>query len=339
MSVKYQDYYATLGVPKNASDDAIKKAYRKLARQYHPDVNKSAGAEAKFKSLSEAYEVLGDPAKRKRYDSLGPGWSGGQDFNGPPGGAGSWDFRQQFKQKRPGGGASPFGDFNFEGMGSGGGGGFSDFFESLFGGGGQSSSFSSGRGQRRQRSRQQWGSQRGADQESEINISLEDAFHGAVKTITLSSPDEEGGRSFDVKLPVGTSEGTKIRIPGKGGKGEGGGEDGDLYLRIHIQLHPLFKLNGRDLEEELRISPWEAVLGAEVELKTMEGLSRIRLKPGTQSGQRVRLKGKGLPAQKGGAPGDLYAVVSIVVPENPSPSEKELFKRLAETSAFKPRPS
>lgn len=326
--MKFQDYYSTLGVPKTADDATIKKAYRKLAREYHPDVNKASGAEAKFKQISEAYEVLGDPAKRKKYDSLGQDWRGGQDFNAPPGGG----FRYQ--SSRGGAQGNPFAGFNFN-QGMDGSSGFSDFFESLFGG----ASFGGGPGGRSSKRRPSQPG-RGIDHESEITVSLEDACSGAVRSITLTSEDENGEpvkNSFELKLPRGTADGAKIRVPGKGGSGRHGGQSGDLFLRVHIAPNPLFRVNGRDLEVDLSISPWEAALGAEVEVKTLDGSSRIRLKPGTQSGQKIRLRGKGVPGQKGSADGDLYAVVKIVVPESLTPAEAELFKKLAQSSHFNPR--
>ena len=332
MAVKFQDYYSTLGVARNADDATIKKTYRKLARQYHPDVNKSADAESKFKSISEAYEVLSDPAKRKRYDSLGSSWNSGEDFTPPPGGGagGFRSYNSRGGQNPFGGGENPFS--GFEGMGGGGREShFSDFFESLFG-----SSFGEAPGgHSRRRS-----AGRGMDQESEITISLEDASAGAVRSITITAEGEDGEplkQSFELKLPRGTPDGARIRVPGKGGPGRRGAAPGDLYLRVHIAPHPIFKLSGRDLEETLDISPWEAVLGAEVDVKSLDGGSRIRLKPGTQSGQKIRLKGKGLPGQKGDPDGDLYAVVRIVVPAVPTPEETELFKHLAQCSKFKPR--
>ena len=330
--MKFQDYYTSLGVSKTADDASIKKAYRKLARQYHPDVNKAAGAETKFKEISEAYEVLGDPVKRKKYDSLGANWQGGQDFKAPPGGG----FRyQQHGAGGGAGGANPFGGVNFNNMdGMDGAGGFSDFFESLFGGSG----FGGGPGGRAGARKRSPG--RGIDHESEITVSLEDACLGAVRSITLTAEGDDGEpikNSFEFKLPRGTPDGAKIRVPGKGGPGRRGGQPGDLFLRVHIAQHPIFRVNGRDIEEDLPISPWEAVLGAELEVKTIDGTSRIRLKPGTQSGQKIRLKGKGLSGQKDTPDGDLYALVKIIVPENPTAPDLELFKKLSQTSHFNPR--
>jgi len=336
MAVQFQDYYATLGVPKGADDATIKKAYRKLARENHPDVSKAPGAETKFKAISEAYEVLSDPAKRKRYDALGPDWKAGQGFNSPPPGGGQ-QFRNFYSKGGKGQQGSPFENFEgFRGMG-GGESGFSDFFESLFGGAG----FGGGPGGARSSSRRRPGPSKGQDHESELTISLEDACSGAVRSITMSAQNPDGSvakNSFDVKLPRGTPDGARIRLAGKGGPAAPGGTPGDLFLRIHIAPHPIFKLSGRDLEESLDITPWEAVLGAEVEVKTLDSSARIRLKPGTQSGQKIRLKGKGMPGQKGEAEGDLYAVVRIVVPHTPTPVEEDLFKQLAQRSTFKPRP-
>lgn len=316
--MQYKDYYQILGVPRTASADEIRKAYRRLARQYHPDVNKSPGAEAKFKDIAEAYEVLGDPKKREKYDTLGANWQAGQDFTPPPG----WEsiFTGQRGQRTA--------DF-------GGGFGFSDFFESLFGGGfaaEEESPFT-----RRRRSTR---ALRGEDVSSDITITLEDAYHGAHRTISLQTEDPATGRpvvrQLDVKIPRGIGNEGRIRLRGQG-QPMPGGTPGDLYLTVHIAPHPVFRVNGRDLEVDLLLSPWEAALGAKVPVRTVEGTVNLTVPAGTSSGTRMRLRGKGLPAMGNEPAGDLYAVVKIVVPHPLTADEQRLFTELARTSRFNPR--
>ncbi len=324
MAVKYRDYYEILGIQRTAAQDEIQRVYRKLARKYHPDVNKSAGAEDKFKEINEAYEVLKDPEKRKMYDQLGPDWRSGQDFRPPPG----WNVHYDFG----GGGAQQWG----------GAGGFSDFFESLFGGAGgfrQAQRGGAGRG---------FGQgavwrQAGADQETTIHISLEDAFRGGTRPIVLQTqainPNgqiEVQEKRYDVKIPAGMLTGQKIRLPSQGGEGVGGGPRGDLYLKIEIEPHPVFTLKGRDLYMDVPVSPWEAVLGAEADINTLSGPVTLKIPAGTQSGRKMRLRGKGMPNPKG-QPGDLYATVVVRVPTNPSGRERELFEELKKISGFNPR--
>jgi curved DNA-binding protein len=325
MAVKYQDYYKILGVSRNASQEDIKKAYRKLARKYHPDVNKTAEAESKFKEIGEAYEVLGDPEKRKRYDELGANWKAGQDFTPPPG---YENFRYQYQQG-PQGGA----EFNFSDLG-----GFSDFFESIFGGFGQRGGSPFG-------AREEGGpwTQRGEDFEAEITVSLEDLFHRAKKSVTLQAPEvgDRGqvrytSRTYDVKIPAGATEGSRIRLSGQGGRSQRGGPAGHLYMRIHVAPHPVFKLQGYDLEETLSVSPWEAALGAKIVVPTLDGNATLSLPPGTQGGQRFRLRGKGLP-DKSGQNGDLYVTIQIAIPDRLTTRERELFESLARESSFRPR--
>jgi curved DNA-binding protein len=322
MAVKFQDYYETLGVDRNATQEQIQTAYRKLARKLHPDVNKSPDAEEKFKRLNEAHEVLQDPEKRRRYDSLGENWRAGQDFTPPPG----W----QFFGSRPGGG----GGFRFETFG----GdfedspfaGFSDFFDMLFGGSDTNGRRRSPFGGRSGRSA--WTrAAAGADQEAEIAISLEEAHRGVRKTISL-----EGGKTLEVNIPAGTTDGHRLRLRGQGGSGSGGGQPGDLYLRVRLAPHPLFRLNGEDLEVEVPVAPWEAALGARIEVPLLEGKATLKLAPGAQSGQRLRLRGKGLARRHGGQ-GDLYAVIRIMVPSSLSAREKELYEELSRVSSFQPR--
>jgi len=315
MAVKYKDYYEILGVPRTATQEEIQRAYRKLARKYHPDVNKEPGAEEKFKEINEAYEVLKDPEKRKRYDQLGAHWKTGQDFTPPPG----WEVHFDFG---PGAGKGVEDIiFGFGGRGSS---GFSDFFEALFGGmrRGQAGAETSGFTRVRD----------GADQEATIRISLEDAYHGAQKIITLPNSH----KTYEVKIPAGILPGQKIRLAGQGEPGIGGGRSGDLYLKVEIEPHPVYRLEGRDLYMNLPIAPWEAALGGDVTVDTIAGPVTIRIPSGTQSGQKLRLKGKGMPNPKG-APGDLYAVVQIMVPKHLTAKERELFEKLRDISTFNPR--
>lgn len=328
MSLKFKDYYDLLGVPRDADAAAIKKAYRKLARQYHPDVNKSEQAESRFKEISEAYEVLGDPEKRKKYDRLGANWKAGQDFTPPPG----WENMRYEFHGAPGGGGGgmPFEDF--------GGGSFSDFFEQLFGGG-------MGGGRARGGRSARWSPPvRGQDHEAEITIPLEEAYHGAKRGVSLQTVEMDAKgqphpttRTYQVNIPPGTTDGSRIRLTGQGGAGHEGAQAGDLYLRVRLAPHPRFKVHGLDLETELPVTPWEAALGGNVSVHTLDGDASIKLPPGTQSGQRIRLRGKGLPHRRGGRRGDLFAVVGIRVPDRLSAREKELFEALARDSTFRPR--
>lgn len=319
MSVKFQDYYEILGVGRDASENEIKKAYRKLARKYHPDVNKDKGAEEKFKQINEAHEVLKDPEKRKLYDQLGPDWQAGQDFKPPPG----WEnVHFEF-------GSGPQAEaFHF-------GGGFSDFFEALFGG--------SMGGGGAARARQASWVMRGQDHEAQIEISLEDAYGGATRTITLKGHevDPQGQvhptvQNIQVKIPPGVTDGTRIRLAGKGGEGMGGGPRGDLYLKVHMEPHPRFTIDGHNLQVEVPVAPWEAALGATVQVVTMDGTVNLKIPPGAQSGQKLRLRGKGFP-KKGGERGDLIARLKIVVPKDLTAKEKELFAEMAKVSSFNPR--
>lgn len=325
MAVKFKDYYAVLGVPRNASADEIKRAYRKLARKYHPDVNKDAEAEDRFKEASEAYEVLGDPENRKKYDELGANWKAGDEFKPPPG----WeDVHFEFRQ-RPGGTDVPFEDL----------GGFSDFFETLFGmgGGGRGGGGFSGR---------RPVVRRGVDQEADVTISLEEAYHGAKKQISLQDARLDGqGRvqretkTYNVNIPAGTTPGSRIRMGGQGGQGEGGGQAGDLYLRVHIAPHPRFRVQGKHVHTDLPLAPWEAALGAKVEVPTPGGPAAVTIPPGTQSGRKLRLRGKGLPGRGGQTAGDVIAETVIRVPERLSDAERKLYEQLRDASRTSPRSS
>ncbi|HOJ60594.1 MAG TPA: DnaJ C-terminal domain-containing protein [bacterium] len=336
MPVKYKDYYEILGVKRDASEEEIKKAYRKLARKYHPDMNKDPEAENRFKEINEAHEVLSDPEKRKRYDMLGSGWQTGQDFTPPPG----WEnMTFRFGQREGPGG------FEFHSFG--GSRGFSDFFEALFGSGGFENLFES-RTRPRTRSRtftfdEAQPASAGQDAEAELEISLEDAYHGTQKSFELhvQEEDEQGRRiskrkHLDVKIPPGTREGTRIRLRGQGGKGAYGGPDGDLYIKIRLAKHPVFRVEDFDLEADLPITPWEAALGASVQAPTLDGRVTVNIPAGSSSGKRLRLRGKGLP-MKGGKRGDQYLRLQIVVPNMLTPEEKELYQKLAHVSKFDPR--
>jgi curved DNA-binding protein len=306
MAVGYHDYYETLGVPRDASQDEIRAAHRRLARQYHPDVNKDPGAEDRFKEVSEAYEVLRDPEKRERYDRLGANWRAGQDVSGASG----------FEGFRGGGGG--FEDVRFD-FGGGGADDFSDFFEGLFG----------GRGRRRGGRFGEAGfSARGADQEAVLELSLEEAARGGRRRISLGD-----GRDFEVELPPGVRDGQRIRLAGEGGGGMGGGPSGDLFLRVRVRPDKRFRVEGSDIYTDLPVTPSEAVLGARVEVQTPTGTAQVTVPAGSSCGRRLRLRGEGL------GDGDLYAVVQIRVPKQPSAQERELYERLAEVSDFNPRRS
>jgi curved DNA-binding protein len=315
MSVKFQDYYETLGVPRDATPEEIKKAFRKKARLYHPDVAKDkASAEEKFKQVNEAYEVLSDPEKRKRFDQLGANW---QQTGGPPPG---YDF---------GSFGGDDGGFEFEGTG------FSDFFERYFSGGqggfrsSTRSPFSQGAYQRR-----------GRDIEADILISLEDALHGSQRTLTLRRPPSGDGlartETIKVKIPAGLLQGQRIRLAGKGGPGIGGAPPGDIYLEVRFASHPDFTVEGSDLHYDLDLAPWEAVLGTQVKVPTLDGHTTLKVAPHTETGTHLRLKGKGLPHANGHR-GDLYAVVHIQVPTTSTAEEQSLWEKLREVSKFDPR--
>ncbi len=303
--MEFKDYYDTLGLARGANADEVKKAYRKLARKYHPDVSSEPDAETRFKEIGEAYEVLRDPEKRAAYDRFGKDWKAGQDFRPPPG----WDPAAQF-----GGGFS--------------GEGFSDFFESLFGGGPRA-----GFGGARRRPR------RGQDHNARIAISLEDAYKGATRAITMqgAGPMQAGTpRRLNVKIPAGTVEGQRIRLAGQGGAGRGGA--GDLYLEIAFEPHAIYTVDGRDVTLELPVTPWEAALGARVAVPTLGGNVDLSIPAGSQSGKRLRLRGRGLPAgSSGAATGDQYLVLSIVTPEPATDEQRALYRRMADLMPMDPR--
>ena len=319
MAVKYRDYYETLGVTKTASQEEIKKAFKKLARQYHPDVAKDQpDAEERFKAVNEAYEVLGDAEKRQKYDTLGPGWEQGQDFGGYSG--------------HPGGGHY---DYNFGGST-----GFSDFFESMFGGRGGGDPFSAyggARGGRRPRATQPMA---GEDIEADLLVRIEEIMHGSTREVRLARPTADGQRGKEttirVKIPKGIAGGQRIRCGGMGYPGVNGGPEGDLYLRVRLERHPLYRPDGHDLDSDLVLAPWEVVLGASVTIPTPHGDVKMTVKPGTQPGTKLRLRGKGLPTGKEGY-GDLYVTLVVEFPESVSEEEEALWKSLSEKTGFRPR--
>lgn len=329
--MQFKDYYQTLGVARDASADDIKKAYRKLARKYHPDVSKEADAETRFKELGEAYEVLKDPEKRTAYDQFGKDWKAGQDFRPPPG----WDAGFEFRGPggRPGGG--PAGG-NFDGDG------FSDFFESLFGqkfGGGAQTGPRSGSGGGFSGARN--ARRKGEDHHAKVLVSLEDAYAGATRQITLRLPQSDASgrvvtqeRTLNVKIPAGVTEGQRIRLSGQGATGLNGGVAGDLYLEIAFKPNPLFRAEGRDIYHELPVTPWEAALGHKIPVPTLGGELSLKLPEGAQSGQKLRLKAKGLP---GKTPGDQYVVLKMVTPPADNPAKRAIYERMAEAMPFDPR--
>lgn len=321
MATAFKDYYETLGVPRTASSEEIKSAFRKLARKFHPDVAKDKKTgEIKFKEINEAYEVLGDPENRKKYDQLGPDWNA-QGI--PP--TSDHGFRSQ---ARGGMGAQ---EFHFEGTG------FSDFFEQMFGrGSGGYSEF--GRQSHRHTAT---GPRHGQDIEGDILVTLEEAMHGAIRAISLQSTDPVTGgtktETFKVRIPKGALEGQIIRVPGKGEAGVGGGEAGHLFLRVRLARHPDFRALGADLYADVPLAPWEAVLGTTVRLHGIDGDLDVKIPPHTANGQRLRLRGRGLPKPKSDERGDLYVVADIQLPPHITPAEKELWEQLSHKSSFHPR--
>jgi curved DNA-binding protein len=347
MAVRYKDYYESLGVPRTASEAEIKKAFRKLAREYHPDVAKNKKqAEEKFKEINEAYEVLGDPAKRKKYDELGPNLSSGEEFRAPPG----WEsFGQGGFAGRGAQGAGT--EFHFGGTG------FSDFFEQLFGSRGRGAG---GFGGADGFAEEEVAGERGRDIEGDILVTLEEAMRGSVRAVSVrhAVPCEHCGGTgqrarrvcnvcggtgqvakadtYKVKIPAGVTEGQRLRVAGRGEAGLGGGEAGDLYLRVRFAKHPEFEVQDHNLIHEAEVAPWEAVLGANISVPTLDGRVNIKIPPGTQNGQKLRVRGRGLP-ERGGGRGDLIVQTRIEVPSRVSDSERKLWEQLAKESRFNPR--
>jgi curved DNA-binding protein len=318
MAVDFRDYYETLGVDRDASEEDIRRAYRKLARENHPDVNKDPGAEDRFKEVSEAYEVLRDPEKRAQYDRFGQNWKAGQDVSGESG----------FGQGARPGGFGGFDDVRVDFGGGDLGGDFSDFFEGMFGRGrGARSGFGGGRG-----GGFNGFSSRGQDQVAELELSLQEAARGGRRKVSLAD-----GRDYDVNIPPGVRDGQRIRLAGEGGGGATGGPSGDLFLRVRVRPDPRFDVEGNDIYVDLPVTPWEAALGAEgVEVPTLGGTARVRVPPGSSCGRQLRLRGEGMPDGRGGK-GDLYATVEIKVPKQLSQQERELFEQLGQVSTFNPR--
>ncbi len=325
MPVEFKDYYKILGVARDADQEAIRKAFRKLARQHHPDVAKDKKrAEEKFKEINEANEVLGDPEKRKKYDTLGanwnrpqppPGWQGGAGHRGGPGAPDAEDF-----------------EFRFGGTG------FSDFFEQFFGGraNGQGDEGFRDAFNRSRRS----GPMRGGDIEGDILVNLHEAAQGSVRTVSFERVNRQTGKTisenFRVRIPIGVREGQTIRIAGKGEEGANGGAAGDLLLRVRLAQHPDFQVQGSDLLYELELAPWEAVLGTTVPIPTLEGAVSVKVPPGANPGQKLRVRGKGLPGS-GDARGDLYATISVRMPTELDDKERILWEELGKHSKFNPR--
>jgi len=310
--MEYKDYYQIIGVPRDATQDEIKRAYRKLARKYHPDVSKVADAEVRFKEVGEAYEVLKDPEKRAAYDQLGANWKAGQEFRPPPG----WDQGFEFH----GGGFTGADSF-----------GFSDFFESLFGRGFARGSDDHGGAFHA----------RGQDSHAKMLIDLEDAFHGATRTLSLKhtelGPDgrpQVKERTLKVRIPKGVHPGQRIRLAGQGDPGMGGGEAGDLYLEVALRPHGLYRVEGRDVYLELPVAPWEAALGATVQAPTPTGAVDLKIPAGSANGRKLRLKGRGIP---GNPAGDLYVVLTIALPPADNEAAKAAYQEMARTLKFNPR--
>ena len=312
--MEFKDYYKIMGVERGSSQDDIKRAYRRLARKYHPDVSKEPDAEQRFKEVGEAYEVLSDPEKRSAYDTLGQDWQAGQQFRPPP------DWQQSFHS---GGGSRGFTGGGFSGSG-----GFSDFFDSLFG----------EQGLRGARPRDT----KGEDFQIRIGLTLEEAYQGASKTLNLQLPEfdpetgrvQERNRTLTVKIPKGVVEGQRIRLPAQGGAGIGGGRRGDLYAIVQLSPHPFFKTDGRDILLQLPIAPWEAALGATVKVPTLGGPVDLKIPKSSRPEQKLRLKGRGLP---GASPGDQLVTLQIVTPPATTPETEEVYRQMAQAMPFNPR--
>jgi len=307
--MKFKDYYEILGVPRTATPDEIKAAYRKLARKYHPDVSKEPNAEARFKELGEAHEVLKDPEKRALYDQMGSQWKSGQDFKPAPG----WDAGFEFRGGEAGSDFDP-----------------NDFFEAFFGRRGQ------GGGARRPNVHAQ-----GEDHHAKVMIDLRDAFRGAQRAITLRMPsyDAQGRmisheRTLDVSIPKGIRAGQHLRLAGQGGPGVGKGAPGDLYLEVGFNPDPVFRVDDRDIYVDLRLAPWEAALGAKVEAPTPEGPIQLTIPPGSSAGRQMRLKGRGIP---GTPPGDLFVVLTVALPPADTDAAREAYQAMARAFKFNPR--
>jgi curved DNA-binding protein len=325
MPVEFKDYYATLGVTRDASQEDIKKAFRKLARQFHPDVAKDKkNAEEKFKAVNEANEVLSDPVKRKKYDKLGANWQDEGAFQPQAGRGGA--------RARAGAHAQ---EFHFGGTG------FSDFFEQFFSGGSRYGFPEGSQGFGGDEDPGGPRASRGGDIEGDILVTLEEAMRGTVRPLSLQMVNPETGetdtRSFQVRIPPGAIDGRRIRVPGQGEPGHGGGTAGDLFLRVRHAAHPDFRSQGADIYHDLAVAPWEAVLGAEIMLPTLDGTIKLRIPQGTEPGRQLRVKGRGLPKGKSGERGDFFVVVEVELPTSPGPEERALWEKLRSVSRFSPR--
>lgn len=324
MPVEFKDYYATLGVAREATDAEIKQAFRKLARQYHPDVAKDKKtAEEKFKEINEANEVLSDPVKRRKYDELGSRWQEGASV--PP--------RSEWAAGDAAAGGGPAREFHFGGTG------FSDFFEQFFGGASRPDQSAGMRG---------FGSRsaaaeprRGFDVEGDILVTLAEAMQGTIRPISLRTVDPETGEtenhSFSVRIPPGAVEGRRIRVPGKGEPGHGGAPAGDLYLRVRHAAHPDFRASGADLYHDVDLAPWEAALGASIVVPAVDGAIKVKIPAGTNQGRQLRVAGHGLPKGRSGERGDLFVIANIQMPTELDEEERALWQKLSETSRFNPR--
>ena len=305
--MKYKDYYNIMGVNRDASQDEIKRAHRKLARKYHPDVSKEPEGEARFKEIGEAYEVLKDPEKRAAYDRLDPNMQADQDFQPPPG----WDS-----------------GFEFRGGATAGAGGFSSFFEELFG---HQQAYGAHAGH----------NATGQDHHAKVLVDLDDVFHGATRKITLQSPELDASghvrlnnRTLTIKIPKGMKEGQQLRLKGQGATGMGQGLKGDLYLEIHFNPHPIYRTDGRDLYLQLPVTPWEVALGATIQTPTPEGTVGVKIPAGSNSGNKLRLKGRGIP---GNPAGDIYVTLNVIVPPANDEQARALYKEMESKLAFNPR--
>jgi curved DNA-binding protein len=327
MPVEFKDYYATLGVTREASAEDIKKAFRKLARQYHPDVAKDKrGAEEKFKEVNEANEVLSDPVKRKKYDELGANWQDEGAFQAP--------FGRRGGRTQAGAGVRGQ-EFHFGGTG------FSDFFEQFFSGGSRYGFPEGEPGFGDGTASDEVAARRGGDIEGDILVTLEEAMKGTVRPLSLQMVNPQTGetetRSFHVRIPPGAIDGKRIRVPGQGEPGRGGAAAGDLYLRVRHAAHPDYYSRDADVFHELEVAPWEAVLGAEIMVPTLDGTIKLRIPPGSEPGRQFRVPGRGLPKGKTGKRGDFFVVVEVSLPTRPGPEERAQWEKLRSVSRFNPR--
>ena len=309
----FRDYYNIMGVERGASQDEIKRAYRKLARKYHPDVSKEADAETRFKEVGEAYAVLKDPEKRAAYDQLGANWKAGQDFHPPP------DWKEGF-------------EFSGGGYAGDDASAYSDFFESLFG-----QRFSSAQADPRYAGFHA----HGEDHHAKVLIDLEDAYHGATRSITLRTPELDSGghlttkqRTLKVKIPKGVKQGQQIRLSGQGSPGQGEGRAGDLYLEIEFNPHGLYRVEGRDVYLDLPVTPWEAALGATIKAPTPVGLVDLKIPEGTSAARKLRLQKRGIPGEP---PGDMYVMLNISLPPADSDTARDLYRKMEQELAYNPR--